>query len=140
MALLNPYLNFKAQARAAGEFYQSVLGGDLTVSTFADFGMEVADDEKDLVMHSQLQAPGGFVLMLADVPSHMEYAPIAGFAVSLSGNEAEDGDSLRAIWAGLLEGGIEQQPLVPAPWGDSFGMLRDKFGVDWMVNIAAAQA
>ena len=71
MALLNPYLNFRGQAREAMEFYQSVLGGELTVSTFGDFQMPgVAEDEKDSIMHSQLTTSAGFTLMGSDVPAH----------------------------------------------------------------------
>lgn len=140
MALLNPYLNFRGQARDAIEFYHSVFGGELAVNTFADFGMEVAEDEKNQVMHSQLTAPGGLVVMAADVPSYMEYPPMAGFSVSLSGGDAEDGEKLRGYWDGLADGGTIGQPLVAAPWGDTFGMLTDKFGVNWMVNITGAQA
>lgn len=140
MANLNPYLNFRGQARDAIEFYHSVFGGDLTVSSFADFGMEVEENEKNQVMHSQLLAPGGMVLMAADVPAHMEYPPMAGFSVSLSGSDEEDGERLRALWAGLSEGGTVVEPLATAPWGDSFGMLADKFGVNWMVNISGAKS
>ena len=70
MALLNPYLNFRGQAREALEFYQAVLGGELTVSTFGDFQMPgVDDDEKDSIMHGQLTTPAGFTLMGSDVPA-----------------------------------------------------------------------
>ena len=68
MALLNPYLNFRGQAREAMEFYRSALGGELTVSTFGDFQMPgVEEDEKDSIMHSQLTTSAGFTLMGSDV-------------------------------------------------------------------------
>ena len=71
--VLNPYLNFRAQAREAMSFYQSVLGGELSVMTFADQGgMDVPDDEKDHVMHSALAVSDSVQLMGADVPSHMD--------------------------------------------------------------------
>lgn len=132
---LNPYLNFRGQARAALEHYQQVLGGDLTVSTFAEAGMEVQPEETEWLMHGQLETPDGFTLMAADVPSHMEYSAAGGFSVSLSGDE---GDKLRGFWDGLLEGGTLTVPLEQAPWGDAFGMLVDRFGVAWLVNISAA--
>ena len=130
---LNPYLNFRDNAREAMEFYRSVFGGELTVNTFADF--QASDDpaEKDKIMHGQLVTEKGMVLMGADTPNSMEYAPAAGFAVSLSG---EDRDDLRRYFDALAGGGTVTMPLDKAPWGDEFGMCTDKFGVDWMVNIA----
>ena len=69
MALLNPYVSFSGNAREAMEFYQSVFGGNLDVSTFGDFQMPGIDaDEADKVMHSQLTTTGGFTLMGSDVP------------------------------------------------------------------------
>lgn len=132
---LNPYLNFRGQARSALEHYQQVLGGELTVSTFAEAGMEVQPEETEWLMHGQLETPDGFTLMAADVPSHMEYSAAGGFSVSLSGDE---GDKLRRFWDGLLDGGTLTVPLEQAPWGDAFGMLVDRFGVAWLVNISAA--
>jgi PhnB protein len=134
---LNPYLNFRGNAREAIEFYHSVLGGDVTVSTFADYQMEVPDDQKDLVMHSQLTG-GGLTLMASDVPSHMDYVVGTNdFSVSLSG---DDEAALTGYWEKLSEGAEIGQALEKAPWGDSFGMLHDKFGVSWLVNISGAES
>ena len=133
MALLNPYLNFRGQAREAMEFYQSVLGGELTVSTFGEFQMPgVEDAEKDSIMHSQLTTPAGFTLMGADVPSHMP-GEISNGTLSISGNET---DEIRGYFDALAEGGQVGMPLDQAPWGDYFGQLTDRFGVSWLVNIA----
>ena len=137
MALLNPYLNFRGQAREAIEFYQSVLGGEFTVSTFGDFQMPgVADDEKDSVMHSQLTPPSGFTLMISDVPAKMP-GEISNGTISISGNET---DEIRGYFDALAAGGEVGLPLDQAPWGDYFGQVTDKFGVQWMVNIAGAGA
>ena len=74
MPSLNPYLSFKNDARSAMEFYQSVFGGDLDISTFGSFeGMVEDPSENDLVMHAQLTTPDGFILMASDTPSRMEY-------------------------------------------------------------------
>jgi PhnB protein len=128
---LNPYLNFRGNAREAMEFYQSVFGGSLDVSTFADAGgMGVPDDEQSNLMHAMLEVPG------ADTPSHMGYAEPAGFSVSLSG---DDDDTLQGWWDGLSADGKVNVPLEKAPWGDTFGMLTDKFGIDWLVNIAGPE-
>ena len=89
MVTLNPYLNFRDNAREAMEFYHSVFGGDLNVSTFADFQSAEDPSENDLVMHAQLDGPG-LTLMGADTPKRMDYNGISGFSVSLSGPNEDD--------------------------------------------------
>lgn len=130
---LNPYLNFRDNARDAMTFYHSVLGGELTVSTFSDFHASEDPSEQDKVMHSQLETPDGLVLMAADTPEAMEYRPQAGVSVSLSG---DDEARLRSYWERLSEGGTVTMPFEKAPWGDTFGMCVDRFGTSWMVNVA----
>jgi PhnB protein len=141
MSVLNPYLNFRGDAKEALEFYHSVFGGELTVSSFADFGAnDVPEAERDQIMHGQLETSAGFTLMASDVPSHMEYAPGTNqYSISLSG-PSDDDAQLRGYWQKLSEGGTVIEPLATAPWGDSFGMLTDRFGVTWLVNIAADAA
>jgi PhnB protein len=131
---LNPYLNFNGTARQAMEFYRDVFGGELTLSTFGELGMADGADA-DKVMHGQLQTSAGYVLMGADVPSHMEFERPAGFAVSLSG----DDEALHGYFDQLAAGGTITMPLAKQVWGDEFGMLTDQFGIQWMVNIAAPQ-
>jgi PhnB protein len=128
---LNPYLNFRDATREAMTHYQSVLGGELTVSTYADFQASEDPAEQDKVMHAQLETPDGLVLMAADTPNAMEYKPQAGVSVSLSG---DDEGKLRGYWEGLSEGGTVVMPFEKAPWGATFGMCVDKFGTNWMVN------
>jgi PhnB protein len=134
---LNPYLGFRDNARQAMEFYQSVLGGELTVTTFAE--LQASDDpaEADKIMHSQLETPNGMTLMAADTPNSMDYTPGSGHSISLSG---EDEGELRGYYDGLSAGGTATMPLEKAPWGDTFGMLVDKFGVTWLVNVAGDQS
>ena len=130
---LNPYLGFRDQAREAMTFYQSVFGGELTLNTFGDF--QASDDpaETDKIMHSQLSTERGLVLMAADTPASMEYTPGSSHSLSLSGdNEAE----LRGYWEKLIDGADVTEPLQKAPWGDTFGMCTDRFGIQWLVNIA----
>jgi PhnB protein len=114
-----------------------VFGGELTRSTFADMGMAEDPAEAEKVMHSQLVTPGGMVLMAADTPNAMEHTPGGAISVSLSGS---DEDELRGYWDRLSESGTVVLPLEKAPWGDSFGMCQDRFGVTWMVNIGGAPA
>ena len=132
---LNPYISvLDGSAREALEFYQSVLGGELAIMTFGDLGTEgpVADQ----VMHGQLETPAGYTLMVADAPPEMMQVTMGNnISVSLSGVR-QDADDLRGYFAGLAEGGMVPQPLEPAPWGDEFGMLVDRFGITWLVNIA----
>jgi PhnB protein len=133
---LNPYLSFRNNARQAMDFYKSVFGGELTVSTFGDGGMAQDPSDKDKIMHSQLETPAGFTLMASDTPSSMDHTPGNTMTVSLSGDEE---GALKAYWDKLKDGGTIVQPLEKAPWGDSFGMLTDKFGTPWMVNIAGTR-
>ena len=131
---LNPYLSFRDNAREAMTFYHSIFGGDLTVSTFADFHASADPTEQQKIMHSQLETPDGLVLMGADTPAGMEYRPQAGVSVSLSG---DDETRLRGYWERLSEGGTVAMPFEKAPWGDTFGMCVDRFGTSWVVNAAA---
>jgi PhnB protein len=134
---LNPYLGFRDTAKEAMEFYQSVFGGELTRSTFAE--LHASDDpaEADKIMHSALVTDGGLVLMASDTPNRMPYTPGDNYSVSLSGeNEAE----LTGYWQKLSADGTVIEPLTRAPWGDMFGMCKDRFGVSWLVNIAGSPA
>ena len=134
-SILNPYINFDGQAREALGFYQSVFGGELSVMTFADQGgMDLPEDEQQKVMHGQLQTPT-LTLMCSDAPSHMPRDEGSNIQISLSGDDEEE---LTRWFEGLSAGGTVTLPLAKAPWGDSFGMLTDRFGVGWMTNISGA--
>jgi PhnB protein len=129
---LNPYLGFDGTARQAGEFYRDVFGGDLTVNTYGESGM---DDPAyaDKIMHGQLETPAGYTLMVSDAPPGMETSGGSDIQVSLSGDDADD---LRRYFAKLSEGGTVTVALEKQMWGDEFGMCTDRFGVNWMVNIS----
>jgi PhnB protein len=129
---LNPYLNFGTNARAAMEFYRSVFGGTLKLSTFKEGGMSSGGADENLVMHSQLVS-GPITLMASDTPPGMELKPGSTISLSLSGN---DDTTLRGYWDKLAAGGAIVMPLEKAPWGDTFGMCTDRFGIQWLVNIA----
>ena len=130
---LNPYISFRDQAREAMTFYQTVFGGELTMSTFAEMHASEDPAEADKIMHSQLEGDHGLDLMAADTPSSMDFSPGNTMSVSLSGDE--DGP-LRGYWEKLSASGTVTLPLEKAPWGDSFGMCTDAYGVAWLVNIA----
>jgi PhnB protein len=130
---LNPYLNFNGNAREAMQFYASVFGGDLNITTFAEVGMDGPD--ADRVMHAMLQTNNGYTIMGADTPSTMEYQPMSGSSVSISG---DDSDTLHSYWQKLSAGGTTTMPMQKQAWGDEFGMCVDKFGVPWMIDIGEA--
>lgn len=132
---LNPYLNFRDTTRQAMEFYQSALGGDLTMNTFGEYHASEDPAEQDKIMHAHLETPGGLMLMASDTPNSMELTPGNNFAVSLSGDDEAE---LRGYWDKLSDGGTTVMPLEKAPWGDTFGMCVDRFGTSWMVNIAGS--
>ena len=134
---LNPYLTFDGNAREAMEFYRSVFGGELTSSTYGEGGMAQDPADNDKIMHAQLNAPGGLVLMGSDNPSSMPADEGQRIQISLSG---DDEATLQRYWNSLVEGGSVTMPLEKAPWGDSFGMCTDRYGVNWMVNISGGSA
>jgi PhnB protein len=134
--LLNPYLNFKDQTRDAMTFYQRVFGGELRMSSFKEFQASQDPSDDDKIMHAQLEGENGIVFMAADTPSSMEYRPGTNFSMSLSG---EDEDVLRGYFDKLADGGQVMMQLEKAPWGDTFGMLTDRFGVSWLVNVNQQQ-
>ncbi|GAA5019035.1 VOC family protein [Terrabacter aeriphilus] len=130
---LNPYIGFQDNAREAMEFYRSVFGGELTVSTFGEFGD--TGPRAEGVMHAQLETPSGYTIMASDTPDEMPYQPGTNVSVSLSG---DDGAELHGYWDRLAEDGRVMMPLEKQMWGDEFGMLTDRFGIGWLVNIAGS--
>lgn len=137
IARLNPYLHFKDNARSAMEFYKSVFGGQLSMNTFKEFHASQDPSEDDKIMHAMLEGENGIIFMGADTPNSMDYIPGARISMSLSG---DDEATLRGYYEKLAAGGTIVEPLEKAPWGDTFGMLTDKYGIEWMVNIAGQPA
>jgi PhnB protein len=131
---LNPYLSFSGNAREAMEFYRGVFGGRLDTTTFAEGGIEHDPADAERLMHSQLEADNGMILMGSDAPSGT--APVAeapsSVGLSLSGDDEAE---LSGYYKKLSDGGTVTMPLEKAPWGDQFGMVTDRFGMPWMVNI-----
>lgn len=134
---LNPYIHFPGNAREAMAFYRDVFGGELEATTFAEGGVPHEPSDADKVMHAQLETANGQVMMAADSPSDRPAGPISGVSMSLSG---DDHAELSGWWEKLSDGATVLEPLVQAPWGDTFGMLVDRFGVTWFVNIAGSPA
>jgi len=130
-----PYISFRGQAREAMTFYQSIFGGELNVTTFADGGM-TEGVVPDQVMHSQLT--GDVELMASDTPESMPFSEGSRITLCFSG-DAAGLDTCRDYYAKLSEGGAVGQPLDLAPWGDYFGELTDKYGVTWMFDFNAPE-
>ena len=134
---LNPYLNFKDTARDAMEFYKSVFGGNLEMHTFKEYNASQDPSEDEKIMHSMLESENGITFMAADTPNDMEFNPGTNYSMSLSG---DDETELAGYYEKLSAGGTVLMPLEKAPWGDKFGMVTDKYGIQWMVNVAGQQA
>lgn len=130
---LNTYLNFRDQTKEAMEYYHSIFGGKLNMQTYKEGGASDDLSEADLIMHASLEAKEGFELMAADTANRMELKQGNNFSLSLIGSdEALLGD----YFAKLGKGGTVTMPFEKAPWGDRFGMVVDKFGIAWMVNVS----
>jgi PhnB protein len=131
-SVLNPYINFGDNARQAMEFYREVFGGELNLNTFGQYG-DASAPGADNIMHAQLETKNGFTLMASDAPPGMEASGGPGnITISLSGDDEQE---LRGYWDRLAEGGTVTMPFEKQMWGDLFGMVTDKFGVPWMVDV-----
>jgi len=137
--VLNPYLHFNdGKAEEALHFYQAIFGGELTMSRYGDNpGMPTEEEAiKDLIMHGQIKTDD-LLLMASDTGPMGDVTVGNNISISLSG---DDEAKLTAYFEGLSEGGDVTKPLSKESWGDTFGMLDDKFGISWLVNISAPKA
>lgn len=138
MALINPYINFNGNAEEAFLFYQSIFGGEFErVVRFKDLssvGIPIAEHEANKIMHIALPI-GNNTLMANDVPESMgrvdENENRSKISVHTESREEAD-----HIFNGLSVGGTVEMPMDESPWGTYFGMLRDKYGIEWMVEFA----
>ena len=141
MAKINPYINFDGNTEEAFDFYKSVFGGEFqTVMRFGDVsktegceGMHLAESDLNKIMHIALPIGDGSVLMANDIPESMkqEIVEANNFSIAVGADSKEEAEKL---FNGLAEGGKVEMPLGDTFWGAYFGMLQDKFGVQWMVN------
>lgn len=138
--MLVAYVSFNGNTEEAFNFYKSAFGGEITnLQRFSDspYGGQMADADKNKVMHIALEAPGGIRLMGNDHLDFMGGPFLAGnnFSLSLHPDSETEADKL---FANLSAGGTVTVPMSKAPWGDYFGMFTDKFGIKWMINKAAS--
>jgi len=128
---LNPYLIFSGNAEEVLNFYKDALGGEITMlSRYGDSPMPTDEDYKNKVMHSRLVFDGNLVMISDDMKGH----PVStGGNVQLS-IEVESLDRINEVFEKMSEGGKVTLPLQDMFWGARFGMLQDKFGINWMFN------
>jgi PhnB protein len=137
MALINPHINFNGNAEEAFNFYKSVFGGEFAlIIRFGDMpGSEYPVAEKEANKIMQIALPiGKNVLMGNDVPERMgrvnENENRSKIAVGAESREEAD-----KLYSGLSAGGTVEVPIDDSPWGSYFGMFRDKYGIEWMVDF-----
>jgi len=138
MASINPYLHFNGNAEEAFTFYKSVFGGEFAmISRFKDMASPenpVAENDANKIMHIALPIGKNNVLMASDIMESMGQINENEnrFKISISAESKEEADQL---FNGISEGGQVEMPIMDSPWGSYFGMLRDKFGIEWMVDF-----
>lgn len=145
------HLNFRGTARRALEFYQTVFGGQLVAATYGDFGMPKDAPGADKIVFSQLENEDGFRIMAYDIPGEdtTDAAAIAGATTRENGVTITDrtffqsvrGETLEEVigyWNALAEGASVIEPLAASAWSPGFGMLTDRFGVTWVLDVQAA--
>lgn len=137
MALINPHINFNGNAEEAFNFYKSVFGGEFTqiirLKELSSPDFPVAENDADKIMHIALPI-GPNLLMGNDIPEFMGQVNENEnrSKISISAASREEADQL---FNGLSTGGTIEMPIEDSPWGSYFGMFRDKFGIEWMVNF-----
>ncbi len=132
------HLNFRGDARAALAFYHSVFGGNQMLISYADAHNVQEPSEADQVMWGQVAADNGFRIMAYDVPSTTPWHPgEIPFFVSVRG---EDAAEITGYWNGLCKGSTIIRPLEPAAWATLYGMVKDRFGVTWVLDVVGVYA
>ena len=137
MALINPHINFNGNAEEAFLFYQSVFGGEfakiMRFKDLSDPGFPIDEKEAQKIMHIALPI-GHNILMGNDIPAVLgqvnEHENRSKISIS-----AESREEAERLFQGLSAGGTVEMPMEDSPWGSYFGMFRDKFGIEWMVDF-----
>ena len=130
------HLNFRGQAREALEFYHSVFGGERTIVTYGDLGATQGAAQAEHVIWGQVASDQGFRIMAYDVQPEKAWNPGENaFYVSVRGPSPE---AITAYWEKLRVGASVLQPLGASAWSPLYGMLTDRFGVTWVMDVMAA--
>jgi PhnB protein len=137
MTKLNTYLNFAGNTEEAFNFYKSVFGGEfVSLTRFKDMpmaGMQIPKADENKIMHIGLPIGKSDVLMASDILESFGQKLIPGNNVRLSLHPDSKAEADR-LFNALSAGGVIEQPIADAPWGDYYGSFTDKFGVQWMVD------
>lgn len=138
MALINPYLNYNGNAEEAFNFYKSVFGGELSlIVRFKDMphhDQPLSEADGNKIMHIALPLGKNNVLMATDFLEGMGQKMIEGNRYSISIN-AQSKEEANKLFNGLTVGGQIEMPIADSPWGSYFGLFKDKFGIQWMVDF-----
>ena len=141
MAEINPYIHFNGNAEEAFSFYKSVFGGEFSAvvrlrDMRGELDSRLTESEANKIMHIALPIGGHSVLMASDVPDFMgrvnENENRSKISVAAGSKEEAD-----RLYYGLSAGGTVEMPISDSPWGTYFGMFRDKFGIEWMIDFNA---
>lgn len=138
MATINPYIHFNGNAEEAFKFYKSVFSGEFArVVRFKDMpipGLSVSENEANKIMHIALPIGKNSMLMGSDTPEFMgrHNENENRSKISISAESKEEADK---IFNGLSAGGKVEMPMADSLWGSYFGMFRDKYGIEWMVDF-----
>jgi PhnB protein len=132
------HLNFQGNARQALAFYQSVFGGSLTVTTYADANASQAASDPNHVMWGQVTSETGFRIMAYDVQADRAWHP--GENALYVVVEDTSSSDVTAYWDALSEGAEILQPLAPAQWAPLYGMLKDRFDIVWVMSVSQGAA
>ncbi|MDQ0904563.1 PhnB protein [Streptomyces canus] len=147
------HLNFRGTARQALDFYATVFGGRTVISTYGDLGMPKEVPGADKVVFGQVENEDGFRVMAYDIPGqdNTDIAVTAGSTRRENGVTITDRtffqsvradtlDEITGYWSALAEGGTVIEPLAASAWTPGFGMLTDRFGVAWVLDVQAPYA
>ncbi len=137
---IHPYLNFDNKTEEAFRFYEQALGGRLTeIHRFGSMpeqgGVELTPEQKNLVLHVGLELPDGQMIMASDTIAGMGPERVEGNNISISVHPDSQQEADR-IFNALAQGGTITMPIAQQFWGDYFGSLTDRFGINWMVNYS----
>ncbi|MDB4977963.1 MAG: hypothetical protein JWM56_149 [Candidatus Peribacteria bacterium] len=129
---LSPYITFNGNCKEVMEFYAACMGGKLVMQTFGEAPVHAPEEYKGKIMHAMLQNDS-LSFMASDTQPGTTVATGDNISMSVAGT---DNEKLHDMFTKLSAGGTVTMPLAPQFWGDTFGMLTDKFGIHWMFNIA----
>jgi PhnB protein len=131
---INPYVHFVDNAQEALDFYKQALGAEVTINKFGEFGTPDNDPSHDLIMHAEVTFAGTKFFVSDSLPMGGVKQGGENVELSITGGKADD-EQLTQYFTALSDGATITAPLETAPWGAKFGMLVDKFGIHWMVNV-----